>query len=184
MDLTLWFITVPTYIAGAGIIWGVVRNVSSPIGRILKLVTVIEAEFRPNGGSTLRDLVQLGAARQTARDDIDSEPGFEADAAGNFIRANRALQRLAQRGSDGFLGAEWEHIVAEPDRDRVWDAWCDAVQRGRTFESAFDIIAVDGTRYQIDCIATPIRDGKSVTGWLGKYRHVAEQQDSRRRRRA
>lgn len=187
-EASQWVVNASALVTAIGILWAagawVARAFRRELNRVLKVLNVIEAEFRPNGGGTLRDLVALGNARQAARDDIDSEPGFEADAHGNFIRANRALQRLSQRGSDAFLGSEWEHIVADSDRERVWDAWCDAVHRGRTFEATFDIVAIDGSRYAIDCIAAPVRDGEKITGWIGKYRHVEQQQDTRRKRRA
>lgn len=191
MDWVAILAELPALAAGVGVILAVARWLAKKVDRGLTLLTAIEAEFRPNGGGSMRDQIgQLKSmiwaltARQVARDEVNHDPMFEADSQGNVVRANSALQKLAQRGADAFLGSGWELIVAEHDRDRVWDAWSDAIQRRRAFESSFDLIAADGTRYSVDCVATPIREGDTVTGWVGKYRIVEQQQDTRRKRRA
>lgn len=167
-------IIVATIAAGVGgVIIAFVR-------RSWALLRAIEAEFRPNGGGSMRDqvvqikqLVWNMTARQWALVDGLGEPMWESDAQGYCIRCNRALLQLTGRSLDEMQGAEWENCIAEPDRDRVWDAWVDAVERQRTFEAKYRVKASDGAVYEVDAIATPIRDGDTVSGWLGKFRSVA-----------
>lgn len=151
------------------------------------VLKTIEAEFRPNGGSSLRDQIEqikrhllssisYATARQWALIDGLGEPMFECDAQGYCIRANRAYLDLVGRSFDEVAGSGWELIIAEADRDAVWDAWVDAVERHRTFEGRYRIAAKDGGIFLVDAIATPIRDGDVVTGWLGKYRTVTRQE--------
>lgn len=151
------------------------------------LLQEIRSEFRPNGGSSLRDqIVQIKqsvfnmTARQWALVDGLGDPMWESDAQGYCVRANRALLDLVGRSFDEIAGAGWENIILEADRETVWDAWVDAIERQRTFEAHYRIKAKDGTTYLVDAIATPIRDGESVSGWLGKYRAVTPVKARRR----
>lgn len=168
-----WRYVITIIAAGIGtVIVGFVR-------RSWLLLKAIEAEFRPNGGGSLRDqIVQIKqsvfnmTARQWALVDGLGDPMWESDAAGYCVRANRALLDLVGRGFDEISGSGWELIIHEADRDAVWDAWVDAVERHRMFEARYRVKAKDGTTYLVDAIATPIRDGESVSGWLGKFRAV------------
>ena len=148
--------------------------------RAVKLLRAIDAEFRPNGGGSLRDQVmqikQLTwsiASRQWAFVEGDGDPMWESDAAGNCIRANTALMHLTGRGFDQLRGGEWENIIHPKDRDRVWDEWCDAIEHRRTFESNYRVVHVHGSVHTVRAIATPIRDGDNISGWIGRYRSVA-----------
>jgi PAS domain S-box-containing protein len=143
------------------------------------LIRVLVAEFKPNGGTSVRDQlnrlerqVSTIAAFQYAVADSDPEPQFRVDQNGLYVSANRALQALVGRSESGFLGSEWETAVCEHDRERVWNDWCDAINRDRTFECQFTVCGASGVLYDVDCIATPIRAANAVTGWFGRYRRV------------
>lgn len=162
------------------IVGGVGGVVIMFVRRSWSLLQAIEAEFRPNGGGSMRDqVVQIKqlvfnmTARQCALVDGLGDPMWESDANGDCVKANRALLQLTGRSLQEMQGGGWENSIVSADRDRVWDEWCDAVERRRSFESRYRIRSIDGEIYTVDAIATPIRDGDAVSGWLGKYRDVA-----------
>lgn len=139
-------------------------------------IRTIAAEFRPNGGGSMRDqisqlkeMVGRNTAWHWAVVDGMAEPMFEVNAKGEIVRVNRAMVELVGRGTEAFLGSEWENNVVESDRDRVWDAWADAIARGRTFDARFRICTLSGEVVDVKCHASPIRNGSEVSGWLGKY---------------
>jgi PAS domain S-box-containing protein len=156
--------------------------ICAQIGRMAKLVKEIRAEFSPNGGSSMRDLVakhgeQLSfiVARQWAIVDGLGDPMWESDSRGMCVRANRALSALLRRSRDELLGTNWELCVHPADRERVLDAWADAVDRKRAFEGNFRVVDTSGKVYCIDAAATPIVQGQIVSGWIGRYRRVLEE---------
>lgn len=139
----------------------------------------VQLEFKSNGGSSLRDQVMFTKAavssmlaRQWALVDGLGDPMWEAEASGQWLRANRSMLALTQRPQEQILGTNWENTIHYEDRAKVWEEWTDAVARKRSFEMSFRVMSMTRSTYHVDAIANPVIDGGVVTGWLGKYRKV------------
>lgn len=103
----------------------------------LSALREIRTQLRPNGGTSLHDVVHAMAAAQRARDDRDQLPLFWTDATGRLTHANRAFQHLTGRSREELAGTGWVNSVAVEDRERVLDLWRDAVQEGRDLDDRF-----------------------------------------------
>jgi len=97
----------------------------------------VRSQLRPNGGSSLHDLVHAIAAAQRARDDRDAQALFWTDADGRLTHANRAYQRLTGRTAEELRGSGWVNCVAVEERERVLDLWRDAVTEGRDLDDRY-----------------------------------------------
>jgi PAS domain S-box-containing protein len=175
----------------AALVTGAVGYAIYAMRRGLLLARMIAKEFAPNGGGSIRDqIVQIKqmvwhiSARQVALVDGLGDPMFEVDSHGAWVHVNRAFQALTQRTPEDMLGSAWENVVVEADRDRVWDSWCDAIERRRAFEATFRIKAADGSVFEVDAVAAPIRDAQSVSGWLGRVRNIVPIAEAPTKRRA
>lgn len=101
---------------------------------------VIRAELQPNGGSSMCDAVHAIAAAQRARDERDDDPLFWADAAGRVTHVNRSFQQLVDKSREELVGSGWINAVAVSDRERVLEAWRDAVTEARDLDDVFQLI--------------------------------------------
>lgn len=143
-------------------------------------VQSVLAEFKPNGGSSLRDAINriqntmvVIDARQWALVAGLKDPMWESDARGGCARANRALLDLTQRNFDELRGSGWENIVCPEDRKRVWEEWIDAVERHRTFECLYCVLDRGGQRFRVQAIAIPFHSASGeVVGYVGRYSQV------------
>lgn len=97
----------------------------------------IRSQLRPNGGSSLHDVVHAMAAAQRARDDREAAPLFWTDADGKLTHANRAYQQLTGRTAAELHGSGWVNTVAVEDRERVLELWRDAVAEGRDLDDRY-----------------------------------------------
>lgn len=97
----------------------------------------IRSQLRPNGGTSLHDVVHSMAAAQRARDDRDQLPLFWTDGTGRVTHVNRAFQQLTGRTREELCGTGWVNSVAVEDRERVLDLWRDAVDEGRDLDDRF-----------------------------------------------
>lgn len=123
----------------------------------------INAELKPNGGSSLRDSINrieqcqkeisirqlISDQRQRA---ILSDMNFgvlETDAQGNCVWANRMYTRLTGRSLDELVGKGWINTIAHDERDRVLEDWNSAIEDCREFESTYHVATPDGERIRI-----------------------------------
>jgi PAS domain-containing protein len=166
--------------AFASLISGVVGVAAYWAWRQYKLLAAIVSEFKPNGGSSLRDAINkiqstvvIVDARQWAIVAGLRDPMWESDANGGCVRANRALLDLVQRNFDEMAGTGWENIIYADDRARVWQEWVSSVERKRTFESTYCVVDRANQRYRVQAIAIPFRaPGGEVVGYVGRYSKV------------
>lgn len=97
----------------------------------------ISSQLRPNGGTSLFDVVHALAAAQRARDDRDQAALFWTDADGRVTHANRAYQQLTGKTAEELRGTGWVNCVAVEERERVLDLWRDAVAEGRELDDRY-----------------------------------------------
>lgn len=172
-----------------GIWWGFVKwllPLLKDLHKSFQQLDVIAMEFRPNGGSTLRDAINRldvnvtgiredairMEARQWALVNTLKDPIFEANEHGECVRANPAFLTLTERSLEDVLGYGWENVIYFEDRKRVFEDWREAVLRMRSYEGTFKIQSFSGTIYQVNCVAVPYfshDDRNKLLGYLGRY---------------
>lgn len=162
--------------------WPLIRDIHTSF----KQLDQIASEFRTNGGSSLRDVVnRLDETLLNVRDDAIKmearqwaivatlkDPIFEANEVGEYVRANPAYLALVERSVEEISGNGWENVILPEDRSRVWGEWHDAVVRMRTFETSYRVRSTSGAVYQVTCVAVPYfaPDEKSnLLGYLGRF---------------
>lgn len=204
------FIALVTLIAGGGL--GVVRmlmagrkrfeamiaetkQVKAQGAALQASVNEIVAQLKPNGGSSMFDMVKsahkMSAENATiishVKDTLNSmramqwqfaetlsdKPIWECDPSGQCIRVNTTYAKLAERTVAELLGSGWENFVHPEDRSRVYDEWGDAVARKRIFEGNFRVRSRSGKVFMVKATSAPVmtENGK-VTSFLGRYDEV------------
>jgi PAS domain S-box-containing protein len=100
----------------------------------------IEAELHPNGGNSIRDVLNAIAIRQYEFDaflraqlNIHSVAIVRTDISGKLTQVNRAYQAFTGLSPEEALGDGWINAIADEDRGRVIKLWETAVSGGREF---------------------------------------------------
>lgn len=167
-----------------------VRRSFVQMEKIADIGDVILAEFRPNGGNSMKDSInRIENNLQGVRNDAMKmearqwaivaslpDPVFETNSTGEYVRVNMAYQYLTGRPAQDLMGNGWEIVIHPEDRSRVWQEWHDAVTRVRAFESAYRLVDFDGTIYSVRCLAHPYKNpqDETVLGYLGRLVNVKE----------
>lgn len=123
------------------------------------------AEFRPNGGSSLRDSLNRIEERlsylhgmKRAAFEFDSLAHFEADADGSCVWVNDEWTDLTGLDRASARGSGWLSGICEEDRARVRDEWASCVSEARNFQMRFRMRNVrDGTVQDVEVLAVMIR---------------------------
>lgn len=150
-----------------------------------KKIDGISKEFKPNGGSSVRDTLNCLAKdikenteatkrienRQSFSMNLADYPCFETDQTGKCIFVNDSYARLMERPKEELLGAGWILGVLEEDRDSVIKEWKDAVRGKRNFERTISLVNRHNEEFVVKCIAVRQTDG---VGYLGYYSNITK----------
>jgi PAS domain S-box-containing protein len=145
-----------------------------------RLMTLIASEMTPNGGKSIKDVVNKIETRVNqidARQVLNSERvralstdapvGVqEFDADGKLIWANRTYLRMISRDLTEVLGYGWINSVLPEDRDSVKTDWLESVRQGSAYENEYRTIKPDGTITRISARATIMRSNDEVIGFV------------------
>jgi PAS domain S-box-containing protein len=146
-------------------------------------VSEIAAQFKPNGGSSLRDSInrlendskkmkeQLVVNEQRVRAILtdDNFALYETDREGQCIWANQTYLSLVGYAPEQMQGNGWIMAIAEEDRNRVVDEWFSAVHQQRESDLEFTIASRDGSRVKVRGHAYPLRNHLSeLVGYFGQ----------------
>lgn len=180
-------IDILTLIAGigsaAGTMYGGYRYLVKPLIKGLKRVKTaldtiekIQDEFKPNGGTSLRDAINRIEIRllieQQARRAMSMAMDvgiFETDSAGMCIWINQYYSNLTGLSLQEAKNYGWVIAIHEDDRDRVVDEWKDAVIQKRAFHMEYTMKNIKSSEISfVKCHAFPICNGKEeVAGFVG-----------------
>jgi PAS domain-containing protein len=132
----------------------------------LAILKRIEAEFRPNGGGSIRDsLVRLERdieriySIKRVMIDLSSAAVFETDSAGQCIWASVNYMELVERPWVDIKGDGWTIVIHQDDRDKVFAEWNKVVGRGGRFEMAYRYVTRTGQSIPVQVVAVPIPGG-------------------------
>ena len=172
--------------------WPRVRSVASAssrffhgvaaIGELQSTVNKIHKEMVPNGGGSLRDVVNrteqaltvfINASR-AQWDGMGLFGVFEALPTGEFIYVNSVLQKWTNRSEGEFRGHGWVNSISPHDRDAVREEWESCVEDSRECCIEFRMRRVDGTEFPVLWTASPVtnRTNGPVVKWVGVVRRL------------
>jgi len=155
MNVTIQDIT--QMITASGIVIGIIggfiawlTTMYRRVNGIYRTIKVIEKEFSPNGGRSIRDsinridenqsnLMSLKHSVHAYWDKTLDIPMFIADRSGSCTWANKAYLKLTNRNLDEILDGNWEITVHQEDRESVREEWYNACEDGRSFEIIYRI---------------------------------------------
>ncbi len=156
------------------------RDTLAMVPGIVDQVAEIKREVLPNGGGSMRDVVNdTRRIAEASAEDIhhhtqvhwatlhDARCGiFETNADGEAIKINHMLNRLLGRASDELLGNNWVRSIAEHDRERVTEEWNNAIKFEREMEIVGEFEHSDGTTFKalVRARVTRKRNG-DIDGW-------------------
>lgn len=177
-------------VAGAFTLWKLVgrptlrafgraRDLMANASEILRVLRVIEKDFRPNGGSSFRDAIvrieeRLAAfdERQKALLNLSADGIFETDAAGLCTYANRRYAEITGLHGSEALGNGWIVNLHPDDRQRAVVEWRHAVADKRDFLARYRFMKPCGEVVPVVCHAAAVRgrpDGE-IVGYMGTIR--------------
>jgi len=141
------------------------------------VITSLEAQFVPNGGSTIKDALNRIEHKLFKLDfmnlshlDIVPTPIFLATENGKYTWVNKAYLRMVGMSFDEVLGSGWEKAINPIDRQRVKEEWYVACQEQRPFHCTYKMIAGNKPIF-IHCDAT----GQEGVGYFGHIKEATEQ---------
>lgn len=166
----------------------IILNKLKPYTTITDDIKQIKSELTSNSGKSLKDLVKkievdvesntnltkTILCRQRWILDNRNEPIFEADEKGNFTWVNEAFVKLTKRSCYDLMGTKWKNIIAEPNRDIVYNHWDNAIKEKRNFEETILITDRKGKNFSAKCIASIQEDGKYM-GSFCNLKDLSEQ---------
>ena len=138
------------------------------------------AELRPNGGKSLRDLVEKINENTTynreyvrATLDNDMQMIFETDSKGEYVWVNDTYGRYTGKQEHDLMGYGWINTVCSSDRIRVRDEWESCIEEHRDFSSEYEINTMDGNRLKVIATARPIKVTGNIKGYYGTIKITA-----------
>jgi PAS domain S-box-containing protein len=156
------------------------RRIYVSVDRNLTLVEQIATQFKPNEGSSLRDVIDR-IERQTS---INAAQGnalatslligtYLSDEGGDFTYVNTEWCRATGLTEQQARGKGWIDAVDERDRARVRAEWFSAVADGRDFRMHYRVNPERPVWVDANATRVHSRHGR-ILGWAGTIRVTGE----------
>jgi PAS domain S-box-containing protein len=138
-------------------------------------VDVIFYEITPNGGTSIKDTVNIISKdlneiseMQKALSADAKEALFKTDSEGNCNWINRTYARTVQRTPPELMGHGWQNSIAKDDREHVVKAWYTAVEEDRELTLNFRFETPDGEMIPARLRSYKMTDSKGeIIGYVG-----------------
>ena len=182
-------------LVGAATLLGILhRKILIPLGNLIKhawncflraeqymvVLDQIAAEFRPNGGSSMKDALNRLEKRSVTRDaniqaimNYQRMAVWESDKDGGCVWASDALLELTGLTMDQMRGNGWSVAVPEEERERVFTEWQAAVEQHREFHARYHV----GIKTPVPVIgrAYLVKDHHgTITGFVGTLEPITD----------
>lgn len=156
-----------------------VEAMISSFGCIQEKLDSLVAELRPNGGKSLRDLVEkinenTTYNREYVRASLDNDLQiiYETDANGEYLWVNQTYSRYTGKQTEDLLGYGWLNSVCTDCRSRVRNEWESSIEEHRDFNMEYDIIGYDNEKIRVLSIAKPIKLSGTIKGYYGTIKII------------
>jgi PAS domain S-box-containing protein len=184
-----WAVSISGFITALGIIILFIKRIMKKLKPHLEIlenlqkltikINEISKEFKPNGGHSVRDTLNLLTkdikanmeitknieSIQTWTLDVDPTPIFYTDEAGACSYANTAYCQLLKRPKEEILGNGWKNCLIQEKRQEVINDWIACVNEKRAFERFIEIEDKNGKEYVVKVTATRTSSGKYLGTW-------------------
>lgn len=138
-------------------------------------IQLIAEEFRPNGGSTLRDAVNRIEEKVTIQDQktlaiIKSLPigTWLSDEKGKCIDLNKTLCKIMQRTESEIKGDNWSNWIHPSEKEDVFEEWKRCVENDMNFDMEYSYVLPSGKIQKVHGIAYRLPDkNNKLVGFLG-----------------
>ena len=135
----------------------------------------IEAELHPNGGTSLRDIINKIAERQygfegylNAQLNSQKIAVFRTNAEGKVLSNNRAHQHLTGFSKIEISGDGWINVIHPDWRDKTLQKWTKAVESQREFSEDIMYVHPDGHEYMVHVnVFREMDSNGNIRGYLG-----------------
>ena len=143
--------------------------------KINSALSLIETELRPNGGSSIKDIINKIHKRQIKLEESQrtvlntmSLGIWEFDVEGNVIWANQALLKIMGASFDDTKGFGWLNSLCLMFRDGIQDDWALALKQQRIFKAEYCFVSPEGVHRPVDVEIDPLKGATGeVVGYLG-----------------
>lgn len=138
-------------------------------------IKVISEEFRPNGGSTLRDAINRIEEKVTIQEQktiaiIKSLPlgTWISDNRGKCIDVNRSLCKIVGRTESEIKGDNWSNWIHPSQKEEVFEEWNRCVANDLNFDMEYKYVLPNGKVQLVHGVAYQLRDkDNKLIGFLG-----------------
>lgn len=133
-------------------------------------------DFRPNGGTSLRDAVNRIEMRQNflksrmmALLNTTTGPLFEATVDGKWCWVNRAFCDVTGYLPEQVFGYGWLNLICQDYQVDITAQWNLAIQQKRDTILEFDLVLKNDVVVPVKIETTALRDeGEEVVGYIGR----------------
>jgi len=166
-----------------GLIWKLwLKAEFKELSDLYQKIHVIAEEFRPNGGSTLRDAINRIEVMVTVQDQktlaiIKSLPIGTSirNEKGKIVDLNKMLCTITGRTESDLKGDNWSKWLHPDDKEEVLQEWERCVEEDLNFEKDYRIVKPDGKIQKVHHLALRLVDRDSkLLGFLGTYTTVGD----------
>ncbi len=159
-----------------GFLWKVwLKKKYTKLSELYVTIEKISEEFKPNGGSTLRDSIDRIEQKLKLQDEkilgiIKSSPigTWVSDKQGKCIDVNRMLCTILDRTESEIKGDNWLNWVHPSDANEVYVNWNRAITNQIDFDMKYRFVLPDGKIQAVHATAYQLKsDSGDVIGFLG-----------------
>lgn len=145
-------------------------------------IKVMSEEFRPNGGSTLRDAINRIEEKVTLQEQktlaiVKSLPigTWINDNRGKCIDVNRSLCKITGRTESELKGDNWSNWVHPSQKEDVFEEWSRCVTNDLNFDMEYKFVLPSGKVQPVHGVAYQLRDkDNKLIGFLGTLATLGE----------
>lgn len=145
-------------------------------------IQLISEEFRPNGGSTLRDAINRIEEKVTVQDQktlaiIKSLPIGTSirDAKGKIVDLNRSLCVITGRTESELKGDNWSNWLHPNEKEGVFEEWKRCVENDLNFDMEYRYVLPNGKFQKVHHVAFRLADkNNKLLGFLGTIAAIGD----------
>lgn len=149
---------------------------------LFKKINLMAEEFRPNGGSTLRDAINRIEEKVTIQDQktlaiIKSLPigTWLSDEKGKCIDLNKTLCKIMGRTESEIRGDNWSNWIHPDEKEEVFADWKRCVDNDLNFDLEYRYVLPNGKVQKVHGIAYRLPDkNNKLVGFLGTLAAIGE----------